>query len=210
MIPAVTGPAEPRVAALAHLETCGACHRLMRELAADTDLLLLLAPPAEPPPGFAERVVESLTPSAPSPTSRPRPRAGPRPRRGVLIPLAVAACLALVALVLSVGRSDSPAVATADMRTPAGDVVGNVVLQRDPSAALFLTVPGWVDQVERYGEPGDAYALRIGHSAEAPLLVPLDLGAAASWAIDLDIDPYAITDIAVVDGEGDVWCEAEI
>ena len=115
-----------------------------------------------------------------------------------------------MALVLSVGRSDSPALATADMRTPAGDVVGNVVVQHDPSAALFLTMPAWVEWVERYGEPGDAYALRIGHSAGAPRLVPLDLGAAASWAIDLDIDPDAITDIALVDGEGDVWCEAVI
>ncbi len=50
-----------RAAALAHLETCVACQQHVDALAADVDRLLLLAPQVEPPDGFDERVVRSLT-----------------------------------------------------------------------------------------------------------------------------------------------------
>jgi hypothetical protein len=193
-----------RAAALAHLEACAPCWQLVSALAADADLLLPLAPPVDPPPGFEERVVASLTPSATAPAPRPRPR------RRALAGLALATCLAIAALALGVGRSTPPALATADMRTPTGDVVGKVVLQPEPSAALFLTMPGWADEIERYAEPGETYALRIGSGGQPPRLVPFDLGGDASWVNTIDVDPDAITSVAVVDSQGDVWCEAEL
>ena len=49
-----------RVAALAHLEECARCTAEVEELSAAADLLLHLAPVAEPPVGFEARVFERL------------------------------------------------------------------------------------------------------------------------------------------------------
>ena len=78
---AVGAVSEPlRSDLLAHAASCPSCDLRLRELVAVADRLLLLAPSAEPPPGFETRVLATL---------RPRRR-----RRGAL--LAVAALLVLV------------------------------------------------------------------------------------------------------------------
>jgi hypothetical protein len=59
---------DERAAALRHLSGCAACRRLVSELSAVGDELLLLAPAAEPPPGFESRVLGRLAEPA-------RPRA---------------------------------------------------------------------------------------------------------------------------------------
>src|SRR5204862_6898044 len=46
-----------RGAVHAHLETCPSCRRDVDALAAASDRILQLAPPAEPPPGFETRVL---------------------------------------------------------------------------------------------------------------------------------------------------------
>jgi hypothetical protein len=193
-----------RAAAIAHLAGCASCQQLVDTLATEADRLLLLAPTVEPPPGFQQRVLESLTQAArpPAPRSRPRPR--------VLTALALAACIAIAAVVLSIGGSARPALATADMRTDDGEVVGQVLVQREPSAALFMTMPGWGEQVERYAQPHETYSLRIERVGQPPRLLPLDLEDDESWATTLDIDPDAVTTVAVVDSRGHVWCEADV
>jgi ferric-dicitrate binding protein FerR (iron transport regulator) len=126
-----------RGAAMAHLETCDACRRLVDTLATDADRLLVLAPPAEPPAGFEHRVLASLAnltqpaqPAQPAPPAPPRVRAWRRPR--AFGTLALAACVALVAVVLSLGPSSRPALAEADMRTSGGEVVGQVFVHPNP------------------------------------------------------------------------------
>ncbi len=96
------------------------------------------------------------------------------------------------------------------MRTSAGEVVGQVLVQHEPSAALFMTLPGWVDQIDRYGWPGDAYLVRIEREDQPPQLVTFDIEQDSSWSTTLDIDPDTITTVAVVDGDGNVWCEAQL
>jgi hypothetical protein len=199
----ILGGAE-RAAALAHLEDCVACQQLVDTLAADADRLLMVAPSAEPPAGFQDRVLTSLTQVA-------RPVA-PRARRSTraVAMLAAAACVAALALALSLGPSAGPAPAEAAMRTPAGEMVGRVFVHREPEPALFMTLPGWSAQIERYAVPDETYALRIERSHEAPRLVPFDVEHDSSWGATLDIDPDSITSVAVVDSQGHVWCQAEL
>jgi hypothetical protein len=199
----ILGGAE-RAAALAHLEGCVACQQLVDTLAADADRLLMLAPSAEPPAGFQDRVLTSLTRAA-------RPVA-PRARRSsrAVAMLAVAACVAALALALSLGPSAGPAPVEAAMRTPAGEVVGRVFVHREPEPALFMTLPAWSAQIERYAVPDETYALRIEGSHQAPRLVPFDVEHDSTWGATLDIDPDSITSVAVVDRQGHVWCQAEL
>jgi hypothetical protein len=196
----VTG--EERADALEHLDQCAPCQELVSSLTAATDRLLVrLTPEAEPPAGFEERVLVALTDKGPPPTPlRPRRR---RPAA------AVAACVCLVAIVLILGPAARPSLAAADMRTGAGDVVGQVYLRRDPPTALYMTLPGWVDRVRRYGQGGDTYAVRVDVADGMVRTLPVTLDAGSSWAMTLDIDPDRVTAVALVDSRGYVWCQAE-
>jgi hypothetical protein len=79
-----------RAQALRHLSECAECRRVVQELSAVTDDLLMLAPEREPPAGFESRVLQRLeTPPAATPSRR-------RLRR-VLAPLAAAAAAAVAA-----------------------------------------------------------------------------------------------------------------
>jgi hypothetical protein len=199
----ILGGAE-RAAALAHLEDCVPCQQLVDTLAADADRLLMLAPSAEPPVGFQDRVLTSLTRVARSVAPRARPSS-----RAVAL-LGLAACVAALALALSLGPSARPAPAEAAMRTAAGEVVGHVFVHREPEPALFMSLPGWSDQIERYAVPDETYALRIERSHRAPRRVPFDVEHDSSWGGTLDVDPDSITSVAVVDSQGHVWCQAEL
>jgi hypothetical protein len=77
---------EERASALEHLSGCPDCRARVERLAALADELLLVAPAAEPPPGFEGRVVQSIRPPVPS---RARRFAIP-----VAAALAAAACAA--------------------------------------------------------------------------------------------------------------------
>jgi hypothetical protein len=78
---------DERAAALRHLSGCAGCRRLVSELSSVGDELLLLAPPAEPPPGFESRVLGRLAEPA-------RPRGIRLPLRRRWAALAAAAILA--------------------------------------------------------------------------------------------------------------------
>ena len=64
--------------------------------------------------------------------------------------------------------------------------------------------------MERYGVSGAAYAVRIetvDGRATTRLITPTD---GASWAATLDLDRATVRSVAVVDGNGYVWCEVEL
>jgi hypothetical protein len=58
-----------RAEILTHLEQCDDCRERVADLALTADRLVDLLPDAEPPPGFAQRVANTLKP-APKPTRR--------------------------------------------------------------------------------------------------------------------------------------------
>ena len=89
---------EDRARALDHLAACASCRAHLERLAAVADELLLLAPPAEPPAGFEQRVA-GTAPAA--------PRRPSRLRRIAIPALAAATAAAAAAIVVwSAGDED--------------------------------------------------------------------------------------------------------
>ena len=131
----------------------------------------------------------------------------------MLAAAAAALVLALTggALLLdSGGPSEQPAFAAATMRTSAGDIVGRVIVDTGDPASLFLTLPGWAEQVERYGVSGAAYAVRIemaGRPATTRLITPTD---GASWAATLDLDRVSPCGPWRWSTATGTWCEVEL
>ncbi|GAA1835184.1 hypothetical protein GCM10009836_11920 [Pseudonocardia ailaonensis] len=131
----VTG--SERAAAHAHLQQCAECREHVAELAGIHDRLRDLIPPAEPPVGFEQRVLNRIgTPRAPAPRGSWWGR------------LAIAA--AAVAVVFGGGwaagsaTSGRPVPAAVAAPLVAGDRhVGDVVVARDRPAfvSLYLDVP---------------------------------------------------------------------
>lgn len=78
---------ERRADALAHLESCAACSAELAQLMAVSDALLELAPVAEPPLGFEDRVLRAVKAAAPQ-------RRAARRRRAYLLAGAAAVVIA--------------------------------------------------------------------------------------------------------------------
>ena len=138
---------EERAAAIAHLAGCTACQQEVNELVSVTDRLLLLGPRVEPPAGFEERVLAAL----PSRRAQRAPTPGPRRWAPLLAAAAVALTLVGGGWLIDLRVSGEPALAGAEMRTATGEIVGEVFLHRDEPGTLFMTLPGWAEQIERYG-----------------------------------------------------------
>jgi hypothetical protein len=197
-------PGDERAAALAHLDRCPACQQAVAATTGVTDrLVVALAPTVEPPPGFERRVMAALH-AATAPADAP-----PRRRRAGLL-AAAAVCLAALTLLIGVPRVGAPSAVAAEMRTPAGAAVGEVHVRAGQPAVLSMTLPGWAAQISDYGAAATAYALRIERTDGPPRVVPVALNAQSSWATALDIDPGAITTVALVDAQGHVWCSGRL
>ncbi len=182
-----------RAQALRHLAECAECRRLVEELSAVGDDLLLLAPEHEPPTGFESRVLARMAPAP-----RPRPR---RRLRAVLVPVAAAAVatLATVAVVLNVTGNDrrlaenyrdTLAVAhgssfqAAELRDPAGVKAGIVYGYRGKPSWIFVALyhpyrskAYAVELTTSSGRRVPMRALRVDpKTGSAGRTIPLDLG----------------------------------
>ena len=71
-----------------------------------------------------------------------------------------------------------------------------------------MSLPGWADQIERYGPTDANYSLRIETTDGRLTSQPVTLRDNASWALQLDVNVDAVANVAVVDGHGYVWCHA--
>jgi anti-sigma factor RsiW len=200
-------PGDERAAALAHLDDCPSCQQEVGSMVGLTDTLLLLTPTAQPPAGFEQRVLETLTEA--HTVSQPA-RARRWRSRVTVAALAVAACVVL-ALAVAVGLSGrgTPALAAEEMRTGTGTVVGEVFVHREEPAVLFMSLPGWSAQIASYGEPSKSYTLHIERRDAPPRVLPVSLTSDATWATTLDFDPATITNVAMIDSNGQVWCHAD-
>lgn len=182
-----------RAQALEHLDSCGPCRQLVSSLSGVTDeLLRSFAPSVEPPAGFESRVLAAIAP--------------PRVKQRNRIPaLAAAACVALlVGIAVLVGGSRQ-AFAAAEMRTESGEVVGWIYVDSD---SLAMNLPGWAEQIGRYGLAGDSYSLRLTDQSGAEHLLPVTLTGGTTWSAELEVD--SITSAALVDARGHVWCQAAL
>ncbi len=195
-----------RAEALEHLESCRRCREIVEELSSTVDVIASLAPPAEPPAGFEERVLARLEFEG--------VRRSRRPARWVLVAAAV-----LVAGVLFAGGAlwlrhtgssagDSDEVAAFTMQTPSGRTVGEAYLHAGDSTWVFLDVPGWAK-----GNTGAApdYALRVTTDDGQSVSVPADFASGGGgWGTEIAVDGAHVRELALVDASGHVWCTAAV
>jgi phosphohistidine swiveling domain-containing protein len=201
---------EERAAALEHLEACQACRAEVASLAGVADDVLLTAPEITPPAGFDGRVLARL--AAARSAASPHRRAGaahmqPRQhrRRRVVIGTTLAAAAAAVVLVAAVlvSRDDSSTsdLATVEMRTGVGVVVGEATLRDGDPATVAVDVPGWADIANR----GDTYWLAIELVDGSRTMTHLGTDD-TWWEVPVEADADAIAAVSMLDGDGRVWC----
>ena len=182
-----TLPGDQRASVLAHLDGCGRCRRLVKELADTADALLLLAPEVEPPAGFARRVARGLRP----------------PRSSRWRPAAAAATVALIvglALGFMPGRLGGGSVAMVRMASfaPARgeSLSGQVFARADHPAWLFMTVSDPASEETYTCE----LVLKDGrHVAIGTFAIRNGSG---SWGRTLDVDVGAIESVRLMDTHG--------
>jgi hypothetical protein len=197
---------EERADALAHLDSCRRCREIVDEIASTVDVVASLAPPADPPAGFEERVLARLEDEGVR-------RARRVPRR------LLAAAAVLVAGVLFAGGAlwlrhsgssadTSDAVAVFTMQTPSGRTVGEAYLHRGDSTWVFVDVPGWA-----HGNTGSAseYSLRVTTDDGQSVSVPADFaGGGGGWGTEIAVQGAHVRELALVDHSGHVWCYAAV
>jgi hypothetical protein len=138
---------EQRASALRHLADCADCRRLVEELSAVGDELLLLAPDIDPPAGFESRALARIAPA-------PRPR---RRRRAFFGAVAMAAAAAAAAVFITLGATSDDrhlaehfratlavahgsAFEAAPLRDPGGARAGVVYGYRGRPSWIFLAM----------------------------------------------------------------------
>ena len=197
------GPA--RGEALAHVAACEACRAHVRELADVVDLLVALAPEAEPPPGFESTVVARMAAGRPV-RGRGRSRVRLAAAAAVLVLVGAAAGALLGG---RGGSDDGETLDWAAMVAPGGDEVGEVWRYGDEEATLVVSVPAWA---EIEGTDGPRYALRLALEGGGTVEVG-DFGRGdgrSSWGVTTEVAADAITAVSVVDDTGRVWCTGDL
>jgi hypothetical protein len=182
-----------RAEVLAHLDTCENCRELIHELSAVADDVILIAPSAEPPVGFEERVLSHL-------------EVGRRGRRWPILAGAAAAVLVAI-LGFAIGRASSRDGRQREltMRAPSGQVVGDAYVHDGAPAWVFVTVPGWTAGPSHYRL---RVTLTNGSTTEVP---GGDLGAGnGSWGTMLNVDGAQVRELSLVDADGTVWCSTSV
>ncbi|HEX7094830.1 MAG TPA: zf-HC2 domain-containing protein [Acidimicrobiales bacterium] len=196
-------PGDERAAAIAHLDGCRSCRELVASLTGVVDAALECGPTEPPPPGFEQRVLSRL---GVTPARRARRRARPRIAR---VAMSAAAVLIVVVATIVVGLRDGDrdAALAAPMRTGHDDVVGEAVVHDGDEPVLHVSVPEWSAQVAQYGTGSDSYSIIVDHIDGPDEIFPIESTGATEWNVVVarrDIDS-----VAIVDGQGRVWCRAE-
>jgi hypothetical protein len=195
---------EERADALAHLDSCRRCRDIVEKLSTTVDTIGLLAPQADPAPGFEERFLDRIEFEG-----RRRPKRVPKSLIAAAAAVLVLAAVATGgALWLRHGGSSQDQIAAYTMRTPTGRVVGEAYMHGGDSTWVFVDVPGWT-----HGDAGSAgqYALRVTTDDGQQVVLPGNFaGGQGGWGTHIDADPSHVRELALVDGAGDVWCSATV
>jgi hypothetical protein len=194
---------EQRSEVLLHLDQCSACQHHVAELSETADALVLLAPEAEPPPGFERRVHAQLDDSV--------RRRRWRTLKLIAATAAAAAILSVVTVrVIDEARSpsseaDAPIAAqTVAMTDDDGQKVGHVDVGGRPSA-LALNLSVYYD-----GLPDGPYRVVLDpHDGAKRPLGNIQVDAShGSWFGTAHVDGRAA--LALVDTGGHTRCSAEL
>jgi hypothetical protein len=192
---------QDRAVLLDHVRACPHCQVLVADLAETGDLLTMLAPEAEPPVGFGERVVDAIT--------APRRRARRRRAVALGITAAAAAILAVVVVrVVDARRDDVSAVAPALRTAPVVDAAGLKV----GSVAISGTAPVAVGVTVDYAIPDGGYTLviRNAHGSD-DVLGSIDvIDGTGTWKGEVELPTGTPVRFAMVDEAGTQVCGAVV
>jgi hypothetical protein len=194
---------DERGEALAHLDSCRRCRDTVEKLSTTVDAMSLLAPLADPEPGFEERVLGRID-------FEDRRRAKLRP--AILVAAAavvvVGALFVAGALWLRDGGSSNDQIAAYTMRTPNGRVVGEAYMHGGDSTWVFVDVPKWSER--RAGSAAE-YALRVTTDDGRSIVMPGNFsGGQGGWGTRVAVDSKDVRELALVDSTGRVWCSATV
>ena len=213
-------PGAERARLLAHLAGCSSCEALVAELAEVADNLLLLAPGADPPPGFESAVlarIDGASSSAPvvpiHPASAGRSEPAGRHRRWVVL-LAVAA-----ALVLLGGLAGGIALADRESGYPPVRQFEGASLRSAPLVGsnqhqwgqvfLFNGKTSWVMVTMRWDVPDGTFNLVVDRRTGSPeWLTKLHLAGGEGSIGTTLVDAPEVTAVQVFDAQGHLVCEA--
>jgi hypothetical protein len=190
---------EARANALDHVHRCPSCQAVVAELSGVADLLVQLAPEAEPPPGFERRVLDATR----------RDRRARRRWFTAIAAVAAAAAIGAIAVVRIVDAGRSPERATASalhttpMRATGGTNVGRVVTTEGSPATAIITV----DYAVADGEYD--LVLRSASGTSQTLGTMTVHEGHGAWRGTID-RPGAGASVAMVDGHGTVVCHAAL
>jgi anti-sigma factor RsiW len=187
---------EERSEVLTHLASCASCQAFVEEHNEVADLLVHLAPEADPPPGFEQRTMRAF---------RSQQHRG---RRRMVIAVAAAAAAAVIASVTAVRIIDAdrtqqaaPALRTVQMIGADGIEVGRVTFSKSTPAALAVTVD--------YAVPDGDYDLALLSGDEEEVIGTMRIAdGQGEWS-----GAAAINDddaVALVSADGERVCTAEI
>ncbi len=185
-----------RAGALDHLAGCVACRELVADLAQAADRLLLLAPAAEPPPGFESKVLARMGVAVPSRHSH-RPR-----RRRVLAGVAAAALVAAMSAVgatwLSGGTAPAPEIRTALASDANGHWTCRAVVYGDKPTWLVVSL----DRTDGLSAAFTVDALGVGRDTPVPVgSFSIDQGH-GSLAIPVGLAAEDLRSVRVFDAGG--------
>jgi hypothetical protein len=194
-----------RAEVLLHVHGCPRCQAVLDEHNAVADLLVGLAPEAEPPSGFDRRVLDAM--------HGPRNRDWRTIRRRVLVVGGAAAAAAILSVaivrIVDAGRAperpvSAPALQSVAMVGKTGLPVGRVVVSDGRPASLVVTVD--------YALPDGEYGLSV-KSGSGP--VGTDIGTISvvegrgTWSGSVPKAPAGSV-LQMVDATGTPVCEARL
>lgn len=186
--------------ALDHISRCGACRTLLADLTEAADALPLLAPEAEPPQGFEQRVLVAID---------GRRRRSFRRVASVAGVAAAAAILSIVGVRLVEQTQEHPKSTTRAARTvesapmvgASGVNVGKVFVSDGRPASMVLTVEYLLAGTYTIElRPAQGHAQRIGS-------LRIDRGHGSWHGV---VETRRDASIALVDAAGAVACEARL
>jgi len=194
---------EARADVLLHLDQCPTCQRYVAELSETADAMVLLAPEAEPPPGFERRTLERIVASS-------------RRRRWRMAKVAaVTAAAAVILSVVTVRIVDESRAPTTNVAAPTatqsvamvgdnGQEVGSVSVQRSGTAmALDLSVA--------YGLADGDYHVVLTRSgaAKQPIGTVHVADGHGAWS-DTVLATAGTAELSLVDDVGRARCSATL
>ncbi|MFP5317565.1 MAG: hypothetical protein ACLGI2_04645 [Acidimicrobiia bacterium] len=204
-----------RASALSHLSRCPACRRLVDELSAAADPLLLLAPEHEPSIGFESRVLAATTaagadhaappPAAPIHRRRPRRLAlGGIARVAGTAALVVAAATAGLLVGRAVDDTADPGVRTALAVSASGRATCRAFAYGEQEAWVFVTLEAPREWTADYRV--EVITEGAGTAATLGTLKLADGGGTLGGT--LDVPASSLRAIRVFDGAGTLRYEA--